>query len=95
MPRAVAVIAFVLCASLVSRAGGPAFVAGSGCNAGVMGQPLVWANAHVVYYTDQGALSPILTNFQADTLVASAFTSWTSVWELRSPPRKAGTSPRM
>ena len=80
MPRAVALIALVLFASLPLHAGGPAFVAGSGYDAGVMGQPLVWANAQVVYYTDLRALSPILTNAQADTLVANAFTSWTSLW---------------
>lgn len=80
MPRALVVIASILCASLPAIAGGPAYVAGSGYDPGVKGQPLVWANAHVNYFTDQGALSPILTNSQADTLVANAFASWTGVW---------------
>ncbi len=60
------------------RAGGPAFIAGSGYDPGVEGQPLVWANASVQYYTDQGDLSPILTNAQADAFVAGAITPWTT-----------------
>ncbi len=71
--------AIMLCA-LPLRAGGPAYVAGSGYDPGVKGQPLVWANAHITYFTDQGDLSPTLTNAQADTMVANAFASWTSVW---------------
>ena len=67
---------FLLLIPAVLRAGGPAFIAGSGFNAGVEGQPLVWANATVEYYTDQGDLSPILTNAQADALVANAITPW-------------------
>ncbi len=59
-------------------AGGPAFIAGSGYDPGVEGQPLLWAGATVQYYTDQGDLSPILTNAQADTFVATAITPWTS-----------------
>ena len=79
MPRLLTCI-LILCASLPAIAGGPASVAGSGYDAGVKGHPLVWANARVNYFTDQGALSPILTNSQADTLVANVFASWTSVW---------------
>ncbi|MGA9528006.1 MAG: Ig-like domain-containing protein [Terriglobales bacterium] len=60
------------------RAGGPAFIAGTGYNSGVEGHPLLWANASVQYYTDQGDLSPILTNPQADAFVAAAITPWTS-----------------
>jgi hypothetical protein len=33
----------------------------------------------VQYFTDQGNLSPILTGAQADALVATAFSTWTSV----------------
>jgi hypothetical protein len=74
-----AVLSLVLCTSLPATAGGPAFVAGSGYDPGVKGHALVWANAHISYFTDQGALSPIVTNAQADTLVANAFTSWTGI----------------
>ena len=73
------IIALFLCFPLQARAGGPAYVAGSGFNPGVKGQPIVWAGNYVEYFTDQGDLSPILTNAQADAFVANAFTSWTSV----------------
>ena len=74
-----AVATFLLCTALAAHAGGPAFVAGSGYNAGVEGQPLLWTNAAVQYYTNPAALSPILTEAQADALVASAFSAWTSI----------------
>jgi hypothetical protein len=71
---------FFFCLSAVqSRAGGPAFVAGSGYNAGVEGQPLIWAGGIVEYFTDQGNLSPIMTGAQGDALVATAFSTWTGV----------------
>ncbi len=69
-------IAGLICSAVASRAGGPAFVAGSGYAPGVEGQSLVWANASVQYFTDQGDLSPILPGAQADALVATAFNAW-------------------
>ncbi|MGA2202474.1 MAG: IPT/TIG domain-containing protein [Terriglobales bacterium] len=77
--RILSVGVFLICSAVASRAGGPAFVAGSGYNAGVEGQALIWANGSVQYFTDPGALSPILTEAQADALVASAFSTWTSI----------------
>ena len=77
--RILAGTVFLICSAVASRAGGPAFVAGSGYNPGVEGQPMIWANGAVEYFTDQGDLSPILTNAQADTLVAGAFSAWTSI----------------
>jgi len=77
--RMLVITALVICSVVVSRAGGPAFVAGSGYAAGVEGQALVWANGSVEYFTDQGNLSPILTGAQADALVATAFSTWTSI----------------
>src|SRR5208337_3655082 len=77
--RMLVIAAFVIWGAVASRAGGPAFVAGSGYAAGVEGQALVWANGSVEYFTDQGNLSPILTGAQADTLVGSAFSTWTSI----------------
>ncbi len=73
------VAVFLIFSAVASRAGGPAFVAGSGYAPGVEGNAMLWANASVQYFTDQGALSPILTNAQADVLVASAFSTWTSI----------------
>ncbi len=77
--RILAVATLFLCGAAVGRAGGPAFIAGSGYNPGVEGQALIWANGSVQYFTDQGNLSPILTGAQADGLVATAFGAWTSV----------------
>ena len=83
-PRILALAVFLLYTALASRAGGPAFVAGAGYNPGVEGQALIWANGTaatptVQYFTDQGNLSPILTGAQADALVATAFSTWTSI----------------
>jgi hypothetical protein len=77
--RILTVAAFLICSALASRAGGPAFVAGSGYNPGVQGQALTWANGSVQYFTDQGDLSPILPGAQADSFVAAAFSTWTSI----------------
>jgi hypothetical protein len=72
-------LAALLLCSAVARAGGPAFVAGSGYNPGVEGNPLIWANGSVQYFTNPGPLSPILTEAQADALVAAAFDTWTTI----------------
>jgi len=77
--RLLSVVVLLLCAALPSRAGGPAFVAGSGFNSQVQGQPVTWAGGNVTYFTDQGDLSPLLTNAQADVFVASTFSSWTAI----------------
>jgi len=77
--RILAVAGLLFCGAVLSRAGGPAFVAGSGYSAGVEGQALIWANGSVQYFTDQGNLSPILTGAQADAFVAAAFSAWTGI----------------
>src|SRR5271163_4629674 len=77
--RSLLLAVLAICTAVASRAGGPAFVAGSGYNPGVEGQALIWANGSVQYFTDQGDLSPILTGSQADALVATAFSTWTSI----------------
>jgi hypothetical protein len=77
--RILAVAVFLTCTAVASRAGGPAFVAGSGYAPGVEGHALIWANGSVQYFTDQGDLSPILPNAQADVFVAAAFSPWTSI----------------
>ena len=61
-------------------AGGPLRVAGvSGFNTGTAGTPLNWPAGEVRYYTDQGDLSPLLPQAQANAFVADAFARWTSV----------------
>lgn len=76
--RFLAFAALALLNSALCYAGGPAFVAGSGFSPGVEGQPIVWANSVVSYFTDQGDLSPILPAAQADAFVAAAIAPWTS-----------------
>src|SRR5580700_5977238 len=77
--RTLALVVLIICSAVASHAGGPAFTAGSGYNPGVEGQALIWANGSVQYFTDQGNLSPILTGPQADALVATAFSAWTTI----------------
>src|SRR5260370_29239472 len=77
--RILAVAVLLICSAVASRAGGPAFIAGSGYAPGVEGQPLIGANGSVPSFTDQGDLSPILPNAQADAFVATAFSAWTGL----------------
>ena len=71
-------ICFALSISITAGAGGPAYVAGSGFDQPVRGQPLTWANGSVHYYTDQGNLSPILNGVDADVLVSDVVGRWTT-----------------
>src|ERR1035438_6211081 len=77
--RILFVTVLVMCSAVASLAGGPAFIAGSGYDPGVEGQPLLWANGAVQYFTDQGDLSPILPGAQADAFVATAFSAWSTI----------------
>jgi hypothetical protein len=77
--RLVLAVGIILFFALLSRAGGPKYVAGSSYfDPTTTGQPLIWPGG-VTYYTDQGDLSPILPNASANTFVANAFALWTSV----------------
>ena len=70
----------VLLFALLCRAGGPKCVAGTAYFDSTMtGQPLLWPQGVITYYTDQGDLSPILPNASANSFVASAFSQWTAV----------------
>jgi len=72
--------AIIFCFALLSHAGGPKYVAGTTYFVStVTGQPLIWGQGQVTYYTDQGDLSPVLLNADANAFVASAFSLWTSV----------------
>jgi hypothetical protein len=73
-------VAIVLLFALLSRAGGPKYIAGvSYFQAPTAGQPLVWPQGLITFYTDQGDLSPALPNAAANSFVADAFSQWTSV----------------
>jgi hypothetical protein len=53
--------AMVLLCVVISRAGGPKHVAGTAYfDSTTTGQPLVWPQGFIAYYTDQGDLSPSL-----------------------------------
>jgi hypothetical protein len=78
--RLATALAIVFFVAAIARGGGPMYVAGSSYfNSGMMGQPIIWSLGQVSYYTDQGDLSPILSNASANALVASSFLQWTSV----------------
>jgi hypothetical protein len=78
--RLAAAITIVFCFAMLARAGGPKYVAGvTFFDSSATGQPLTWPAGQVTYFTDQGDLSPILANSDANTLVANAFSAWTSV----------------
>ncbi|MFY9980153.1 MAG: hypothetical protein WAK22_18140, partial [Candidatus Sulfotelmatobacter sp.] len=75
-----AIFTFIFAFTEAARAGGPEYVAGSSYfNSSTMGQPIIWSQGQVNYYTDQGDLSPILPNASANALVANSFSQWTSV----------------
>ena len=72
--------AIIFIFALLSRAGGPKIVAGTSYfDSTATGQPLVWPQGIITYYTDQGDLSPVLLNGSANSLVADAFSQWTAV----------------
>ncbi len=72
-------------------AGGPRYIAGvSYFDQGTAGTPLTWAQGLVNYYTDQGNLSPTVSEPQADALVADAFSQWTSVSTAAVSATRAG-----
>jgi hypothetical protein len=78
--RLAAAAAMVLLFAMLARAGGPKYIAGASYfDPSVIGQPLVWPQGAITYYTDQGNLSPILPNASANTFVANAFGIWTAV----------------
>jgi hypothetical protein len=74
-----------------ARGGGPASVAGvSFFQNGLAGTPITWRDGSVAYYTDQGALSPLVSQSDANTLVADAFARWTSVPTAALSAQRAG-----
>ncbi len=78
--RLVLAATIILFVVVISHAGGPKFVAGTAYfDPTATGQPLIWPQGLITYYTDQGDLSPILPNASANTFVANAFSPWTSV----------------
>ena len=78
--RLAVAVAVVFLFAMLSRAGGPESIAGTSYfDASATGQPLVWPQGQITYYTDQGDLSPVLPNASANSFVANAFSQWTAV----------------
>jgi len=72
--------ALILVVAVISRAGGPKCIAGTSYfDPTTTGQPLLWPQGVITYYTDQGDLSPILPSASANSFVAGAFSQWSSV----------------
>ena len=72
--------ALVFSLAAPALAAGPKYVAGvSYFNAGVVGQPVRWANGQLNYYVDQGPLNASITNKQAKAMVDAAAAVWSSV----------------
>ena len=70
----------ILTFAMIVRAGGPKCIAGSSYfDPTTTGQALTWPLGQIIYYTDQGDLSPNLPNASANGFVAGAFGVWTSV----------------
>jgi hypothetical protein len=66
--------------TLLLHAANPKSVAGTRYfNSNMAGQPLIWPQGQIVYFTDQGDLSAVLPNTSANSFVADAFSQWTSV----------------
>jgi hypothetical protein len=73
-------VLLLLFAVPLAHAGGPRWVAGSSYfNASAKGQPIVWANGQVSYYTDLGNLSAQVNQSQANAMVATAAAVWSNV----------------
>jgi hypothetical protein len=87
---AVRLVVFLMLSPSLVLAGGPLYVAGSGFNSGLAGQPLTWAGGQISYYTDQGDLSPVLPQSAANQFVADAFSRWTSVSTAALSATRAG-----
>jgi hypothetical protein len=87
---ALAAVIVLLC-TVVARAGGPKYIAGTSYfDPTVTGQPLTWIRGSLLYYTDQGDLSPALPNASANNFVAAAFNQWASVPTAALSPTRAG-----
>ncbi|MGD0831460.1 MAG: IPT/TIG domain-containing protein [Terracidiphilus sp.] len=80
LPPTTFMLTIFLSLAAPALAGGPKYVAGTSYfNAGVVGQPVRWANGHLNYYVDQGPLNASVTNKQAKAMVDAAAALWSAV----------------
>ena len=76
----ISVIILAIAAAVPAYSGGPRWIAGSSYfNPSALGQPIVWRNGVVNFYTDLGDLSPTVTQAQANAMVAAAAAMWSGV----------------
>ena len=73
------VLLLLLFVATAAWAGGPRWVAGPSYFQGKTGQPVVWANGRVSYYTDRSDLSAQVNQSQANAMVATAAAVWSAV----------------
>jgi hypothetical protein len=73
-------VLILLTLAALAHAGGPRWVAGSAYfNPAANGQPIVWANGQIAYYTDQGSLSSSVNQSQANQMIAAAVAVWRAI----------------
>jgi hypothetical protein len=74
------IIALLTASALFAFGGTPRYVAGASYfDPAAKGQPIVWAQGQITYFTDQGDLSPLLPHAAADAFVADSLSRWTSI----------------
>jgi len=71
---------FVFLFTQLAHGGGPKYVAGASYfDPSVKGNPVLWTQSPIAYYTDQGSLNPFIPQVDANAFVVEAFAEWTSV----------------
>lgn len=80
IPAALSVALLSAFSAPPAQAAGPRYVAGTTYfNPAVTGQPVLWANGQLRYYTDLGSLSASVTQSQANAMIAAAAAVWNAV----------------
>jgi hypothetical protein len=71
---------FIFLFTQLAHGGGPRYVAGASYfDPSVKGNPVLWTQSPIAYYTDQGSLNPFIPQVDANAFVVEAFAQWTSV----------------
>src|SRR5271170_6628251 len=79
-PLASVLLVLAIAGGVPAYAGGPRWIAGSSYfNPSALGQPIIWKNGVVNFYTDLGDLSPTVTQAQANAMVAAAAALWSGI----------------
>jgi hypothetical protein len=74
------VATFVFLFTQLAHGGGPKYVAGvSYFDSSVKGNPVLWTQSPIQYFTDLGSLNSFIPQVDANAFVSEAFTQWTDV----------------